>query len=373
MIDKKICHLTTAHRRDDIRVFQKQCKGLAGKDNLSVVLVVADGLGDAVEFGVQIRDIGASKNRLDRIFLSPKRCYKIAKTIQADVYHFHDPELLPVGARLKKEGHSVIFDSHELTALQIRNKLYLPKFVRNFVSILYEKYEKNVIMKIDAVVVPQEAIMVDYFSKAKRVQVIHNYVSLSEYPEFVPKNLLGKERINIIYSGTISSDRGLGNMLSLIDELGDNFQLVLVGSFSYTHEYEEAKNHPGWRKVKYLGFVDRERLSEIYKECEIGLILFNPVGQYIHATSPLKLFEYMLYGIPIVTPDYGSWPEFNDQFKISFPVSVADTQSQKEAVHRIIDNDVHYKEISIKARSLIEEQYSWEKELNNLINLYKEI
>ena len=63
----RVVHLTSAHPRDDIRVFLKECRSLAAH-GYEVVLLVADGRGDEVRDGVTIADVGRSAGRLDRMF-----------------------------------------------------------------------------------------------------------------------------------------------------------------------------------------------------------------------------------------------------------------------------------------------------------------
>ena len=53
----KVCHLTSVHPRNDVRIFQKECKSLADA-GYNTTLVVADGLGDQFLDGVSIIDVG---------------------------------------------------------------------------------------------------------------------------------------------------------------------------------------------------------------------------------------------------------------------------------------------------------------------------
>lgn len=100
-IMKKNCHVTSVHYRYDTRIFLKMCTSLTQKYN--TYLVVADGLGNEVKSGVNIIDIGSFLSRKERIFKAPNIVYQNALELDADLYHIHDPELMHIGLKLKKQ------------------------------------------------------------------------------------------------------------------------------------------------------------------------------------------------------------------------------------------------------------------------------
>ena len=128
-----ITHLTSVHPRFDTRIFHKMCSSLVEHGSI-VNLIVADGKGDEVNNGIRITDVGTFKNRLIRINLAPKQIFDKAVTLNSDIYHLHDPELIPIGLKLKKLGKKVIFDSHEDIPQQIMSKSYMYPSVRWFTS-----------------------------------------------------------------------------------------------------------------------------------------------------------------------------------------------------------------------------------------------
>ena len=124
----KICHLTSAHNRHDIRIFMKECRSLA-KAGYSVTLLCADNNPQENNDTVSIIPTGFSpKNRLDRLKNAKKAMLRTAISIDADIYHFHDPELLSVGLSLKKKGRIVIYDTHEDVPRQLLSKTWIPRF-----------------------------------------------------------------------------------------------------------------------------------------------------------------------------------------------------------------------------------------------------
>ena len=99
----KITHLTSVHARYDTRIFIKMCSSLAKKENYEVFLVVADGKGNESKNGVAIVDVGAKTGgRISRMTQTAEKVYQKAKELDSDIYHLHDPELIPIGLKLKK-------------------------------------------------------------------------------------------------------------------------------------------------------------------------------------------------------------------------------------------------------------------------------
>ncbi|MEG1663336.1 MAG: glycosyltransferase family 1 protein, partial [Clostridia bacterium] len=88
----KVCQVTSVHGRYDGRIFQKISTSLANNE-YDTYLLCLDNKPDEVKNGVKI--VSATfhpKNRMDRILNSWKPLYKKALEIDADIYHFHDPE-----------------------------------------------------------------------------------------------------------------------------------------------------------------------------------------------------------------------------------------------------------------------------------------
>jgi len=147
----KICHLTSAHSRYDTRIFYKECSSLANA-GYEVTLLVAENQGSQSEIknGVLVIPVKFEpKNRFDRILNSPKVMLKKALEVNADIYHFHDPELLQIALKLKRKGKKVIFDSHEDVCGQILGKQWIPRLLRPTLSFFYKYYSTFVLSKLN--------------------------------------------------------------------------------------------------------------------------------------------------------------------------------------------------------------------------------
>ena len=118
----KVCHVTSAHKRYDGRIYRKQCVTLA-KEGYEVILLCIDEQENEIKDGVRIISINKKfKNRYHRIISAKKILKKHCVKIDADIYQFHDPELESLAYYMKKLGKKVIFDSHEDYVASIDDK-----------------------------------------------------------------------------------------------------------------------------------------------------------------------------------------------------------------------------------------------------------
>jgi hypothetical protein len=139
MPPRKIVHLTSVHPAHDVRVFYKECRTLA--QNGFNVALIAPHSADEILDGVQIRALLPARNRLSRMFLTTLRVLRKALREEGDLYHFHDPELIPVGMLLRICGKRVVQDVHEDLPRQILRKAWIPVRLRRPLSLVAESLE----------------------------------------------------------------------------------------------------------------------------------------------------------------------------------------------------------------------------------------
>src|SRR5918996_1666108 len=98
----EIVHVTSAHRTDDDRIFHKECRSLA--EHGFGVTVLGPGHGSERVAGVHVLGVSLSSGRLRRMSESVWRLVNRSLRLSADIYHFHDPELITLGFVLKLLG-----------------------------------------------------------------------------------------------------------------------------------------------------------------------------------------------------------------------------------------------------------------------------
>jgi len=363
---KHICHLTSVHTRFDVRIFIKQCRSLLTY-GYKVTLIVADGLGDQMEEGISILDIGQEKGRLARIRKLPKRILQKAIEVDADLYQFHDPELMPTGLKLKKLGKIVVFDSHEDVPEDILIKPYLPWLIRQLISKAYAKYERFACRIFDGVVAATPYIEDNFLEVNPRVVTINNFPILGELD--VETNWSSKKK-EVCYVGSITATRGIKELVKSFEYTKETVHLNLVGRFAELEIEQDVKKMDGFHHVKEHGFLNRQGVGEILRNSMVGIVTLHPVPTY-KVSLPVKMFEYMLFGLPMIVSDFPLWKEILGDKDCCVFVDPLAPKEIASAIDFFIKYPRRAEEMGNNGRKLVLEKYNWTGEKGKLFKFYE--
>ena len=128
-----------------------------------------------------------------------------------------------------------------------------------------------------------------------------------------------------------------------------------------------------WKKVEYLGVLPPERVSEVYQRADVGLVLldYSPnVGYHKGTLGVLKLFEYMMAGIPVVATDFELWKEIVEGEDCGSCVNPHDVQAIAKAVNYLIDNPDRARQMGENGRKAVRNKYNWATQEQALYSLY---
>ena len=354
---KKICHLTSAHPQEDIRIFHKECVSLA-KAGYDVYQVSCGRNYD--KKGVHLIGIGPKPSgRLARMRNTASDIYKVALKIDADVYHFHDPELLPYGLKLKRLGKKVIFDSHEDVPAQIMDKEYIAKFLRKIVSVGYKTYESYAVKNLDAVVAATPHIAEKFIGRCSNVITVNNYPRLDDI-KFHEKPFVDREPI-ICYVGGISELRGEKIMIEAMH--GSEGKLIMAGD----HEIASPSSN-----IQYVGRLERDGVNKLYGSARVGMCILKPIKNYYYS-QPIKMFEYMASGLPVVASDFPLWRKIVEDNHCGICVNPTDVEAIRNACIELLSNPEKSQEIGRNGRKTVLEKYNWGNEEKELLSLYKSL
>ncbi len=363
----KVCHLSSAHRNTDRRIFEAECTSLA-KAGYEVYLI---GQGKSrIQNDVKVIGLKKSKNRVDRMVRLTRYVYRKALSLDCDVYHLHDPELLLYALKLKKHGKKVIFDSHEFYTAQIPEKKYLPKPFMKIFGKIYGIYEGYILKRIDGAICPCTIQGENPFEgKCKYTALVNNTPVLGEfYEKYDPS--VKKIGSSICCIGNLSYARGITNLIKAA-YMADA-RLYLGGMFCSDDYKRSVESMPEYSCVTYLGYLDRNQVRQTLSQCSVCVSNTLNIGQYNHCDNlPTKVYESMAFGIPVIISDSPYVREVMSKYPFGKVIDPMDIEGTANAIRYVLDHPDRAKEMGEEGRRAIKEMLNWSVDEEQLLKLYE--
>jgi len=368
----KVVHLTSVHGPLNFRIFYKECVSLreAGYE----VVEVAPAEKDSVVDGIQIRAIRKPKQRILRMVFGAFQVYQHAIREDGDVYQFHDPELIPVALLLRARGKTVVYDVHEDVPGTIAYKFYLPVPLRRLLVPIARWVEDNAAAQLSAIAAATVPIAERFAQKNERTISLHNFPILSEFGNCERIPWCNRD-IAVSYVGaTMTRARGIVEIVEAIGRVPEQLsaRLALAGRFSNDGLREQILHSLGWKYVDEMGFLPREGVSKLLARTRIGLVVLHPEPNYLRS-RPVKLFEYMAAGVPVIASDFPDWRSIVDGADCGLLVSPQDPQAIAEAIEFLLTHPDMAERMGQNGRDAVERLYVWEAEKEKLFALYNKL
>lgn len=364
----KVCILTTVHPPFDTRIFHKQAKTLvqAGYD---VTLIAQHDKNEVVD-GVKIIALPRPRNRFQRILGLTWRVFRMALRQHADVYHFHDPELLSIGALLAlfTKG-KVVYDIHEDYPAAILTKRWLPSYLRGMISQAFRIVERLLSSACGAVITVNEQVLQRL--SHRRGVVVTNFPILPGSVSVERNEHSASHPFTCIYHGGLTRINGVHEILQAIDFLSHDFdiRLILLGRLEDPELAAEIETH---KSAEYLEFVSHKEVWNYLREADVGLVLYHPVPNALWS-RPNKLFEYMAMGLPVVASNMPGWQEFIEGNQCGILVNPLNPKKIAQAIEYLLDHPEERRRMGENGYRAAIEKYNWDREAKKLLILYEEL
>jgi glycosyltransferase involved in cell wall biosynthesis len=367
----KVVHMTSVHTPLDPRIFHKECRSLA-RAGFSVT-VIGSGWQDGEKDFVHIKSIPGDSSRLGRMTRTVWRMYREAKKQNADVYHFHDPELIPIGLLLRAGGKDVIYDIHEDMPKEILSKPYLPRWSREFVSWCISKLEGAASGQFSGLVVVTPSIAKRFEPLNRQTIIVHNYPYVRELVREGISVPWESRRQSVACVGGLTTHRGIREMVRAMALLPDSLPatLELAGPDSQDDPtLGELKSESGWQRVHHHGFVNQKNTFQILQNVRAGLVLYHPEPNQVES-MPQKIFEYMGAGIPIIASDFPLWRRIIGDAGCGYFVDPLNPKEISKAIESVLTHPEQAEEMGRRGQTAVLQHYNWDTEAEKLVTLYK--
>jgi glycosyltransferase involved in cell wall biosynthesis len=370
----KICMLSSGHNPFDARIFHKEALSLR-KDYQEVTILAPHQRGDEVKSGIRIVGLKVRRRWWSR-FGPLAQMYRRGLSIGADVYHCHEADSLLVGYLIKRRLKcKLVYDSHELHSAQFPQ--HFPSFLRKLVEIFVRQYEKWLLGSVDYVITVNQIIR-SYFlllNPSVSVEVLYNCPPLRLFEESKGKG----ERWVLCHEGMINFDRGLEEIIQLLVSLKSRYpsiKLLIIGEvYSPIKEWLtsqiarfQLENH-----IEITGWLPYEQVGAAIQRAQLGLICYRALPNNMLAGPPNKLFNYMRYGLPVVSSDFPEIRRIIDENDCGVLVNPTDSQGFVAAVDSLLQYPEEAVRMGERGQKAVVSVYNWEKMEQRLLRVYKKL
>ena len=374
---KSILIVTSIHSDFDFRIW-KQATSLA-KLGLEVNLLAPWKIEDCcVIEGVNIHIFQRATRRINRYWLIPLRILKKLLKIlpNAQIVHFHDIDLLPLMSIISF-FKPVVYDVHENYPNDMLVRDWIPKTLRlplyyivRWVQWFLSKIIKNIVL-----VVPSQEK--DFWSSNFRKLIIWNYAS-KNLSKFRLNDYNTRDQIILNHGGQYL-ENGTLLMVEIMKRLINrypNVQLLMTDKFA-SKDFRDlvVKNietNQLWRNIKLVPLVPYMELPTLLNKARIGLSPLTRAERSILA-MPNKIFEFMAFGIPVVTSDL----PYQTQIILEQNCGLLGQPEKIDTfvcqISKLLDDKTFAKKLGLNGVKAFEEKYNWEAQNIKLLNYYSNI
>lgn len=353
-----VAMLTIAHSAVDDRIFHREARALAAR-RLSVCVIGPHPQSEVLN-NISIQALPKSRSRSSRLLLG-WTLLKKAFEIRAKLYIFHDPELFPAALALKLLGRKVVYDAHENLPAQFLQKDWIPKAIRILAKPLIAAIEALVAKCMDGVITVNRTLQ-SRFAKKKSI-VVRNLPPeevleiLSEGPP------ISSRKPVVIYAGALSRIRGIQELVRAFDHIpAEEAELWLIGHF-VDPEFEASILGDARQNVKWLGQKEFYEVIRLYNSAKIGALLHFPAPNHVGAI-PVKLFEYLAAGLPVVASDMPEYTELLEGCGIQ--VNAHNVKEIAAAIRKLLANEDEIERMSEAGKNKMYRSMRWETDAHEL-------
>jgi len=178
----------------------------------------------------------------------------------------------------------------------------------------------------------------------------------------------------IMYHGAISKKRGIINVVRAINELREyDIEFFLLCFEEETFELKRLVEKLRLEdKVHFLGAVSFSEVPEYINEVDAGIVpLPNWPGW--NTSSPMKLFEYLACGKPVIVTRIPAHINVLDRSNFTFWAEDSTPKNLAFSILEAFKNKKHFQDLGKEARNFVEINFSWEKQTSKLQRFLEEI
>lgn len=355
--------MTSVHPPFDVRIYHKECRSLARAGYEVTLIAPHSGASPSID-GITLHAVTPPLSRGERMTRTIAAVYRAAVEEDAEIYHFHDPELMSIAVLLKLRGKKVIYDVHEDYAGNMR-KQWIPSGLQGLAGLAVRTSEAAMGQVCDRIVAATPKIASHF--RSSMTSVVQNFPWTDEFNMVQGQPYQEREAI-VAYIGYLADVRGLREMNEAIQlvNIEMSARLVLAGEMVGG---AQGNTFQGGDLVEQLGPVDRAQIAQLLSRAKIGIVVYHPTANYFHG-QPTKLLEYMAAGLPVVASDFPFYRQVIESSGCGLLVDPLQPSDIARAMLWLFRNPASAEEMGRRGQQAVLAHYNWERESESLLRVY---
>jgi len=303
--------------------------------------------------------------RLARIVFVQLAFLREARKTGAHIYCANDLDTLLLAVLAGSFDRRVVYDSHELWPDML---VGVPAFLKR----ILHSYEGALIKRVHAVMTVNEFIadeLATRYSIRDPVRVVYNCALPEKLTKEGPLRRKNQKVKVALYHGWYSPERGLENLARASEFLSPDVLLLFRGAGKLEKDLRALAS--GKRNVRFEPPVDVNRVVEVARRADVGIVPYLPTNLCNYYASPNKLFEYLEAGLPIAVSNLPFMRKVIMESDIGTLFDARDPRSIAEALNKITRPshlDRYRKNIPLARK-----RYNWNVESEKLLGIYAEL
>ncbi len=358
-MNHRIAMVTTAHPHDDVRIYHKEAKTLARAGWR--VEIINTHFGGSDENGIRFCRVALPSGRIWRMLSARKAAAEALMQSRADICVLHDPELMPLLSDLQRMAIITAYDAHEDLPAQLVTKPWIPTLFSGTAARWGRRLLVRYLPLADGVITATDGIAQTLGGLNNRICVVQNRPTQEDCALFdAARTSVTPVPNAICYAGALSEQRGLFRMIHCCHAAGAT--LMLAGAFESEAVQKRAEAMPEYTCVQYFGILGRQGIAELYAKCRAGLVMLADTPSY-RESEPIKLFEYLCAGLPVIASDFLHWREI----ALISGATFVPADRDDEAITAIRQAITHPVEVDIK---VARQKFSFKSDEDRLLQFF---
>lgn len=325
---------------------------------------------------VDFESLQRTRSRVRSLFASPALIQVLLKQ-NANLYHFQDPELLPVALALKLIFHKrIVYDAYEDFPSMALNKGSFPAALRPLAAKAVAALECLAAHCFDGVMTA-DALTLRRFARTGKSGklVFFNFPNLDLFPSPRTKT----KQFDVVYRGGLSVRAGtlvLLEAMRLLADRGKPASLLLIGYFDdavFENGLRERVRELGPSvNVELRGRMKHEDMAEALSQARVGVSPLQDIPKF-RLNIPVKVFEYWACGLPVVASDLPPIRPFFKNVGGGFTYQPGDAAELARSIGWLLDHPNAAVQMGRNGRLAVEQRFNNQGEVHKLREFFMRI